>query len=46
MKRIEAGDSQPLIDYVDRFNDIDRQVICREKGYGKRKDSARAEGRY
>ncbi|SWG29958.1 phage integrase family site-specific recombinase [Klebsiella pneumoniae] len=25
MKRIEAGDSQPLIDYVDRFNDIDRQ---------------------
>ncbi|MBY4850345.1 tyrosine-type recombinase/integrase [Serratia marcescens] len=26
MRRIEAGDSQPLIDYVDRFNDIDRQV--------------------
>ncbi|WP_336983640.1 MULTISPECIES: site-specific integrase [unclassified Cedecea] len=25
MRRIEAGDSQPLIDYVDRFNDIDRQ---------------------
>lgn len=25
MKRIEAGDSQSLIDYVDRFNDIDRQ---------------------
>ncbi|WP_420907626.1 tyrosine-type recombinase/integrase [Pectobacterium brasiliense] len=24
MKRIEAGDSQPLIDYVDGFNDIDR----------------------
>ncbi len=24
MRRIEAGDSQPLIDYVDRFNDIDR----------------------
>lgn len=25
MRRIEAGDSQPLIDYVDHFNDIDRQ---------------------
>lgn len=25
MKRIEAGDSQQLIDYVDRFNDIDRR---------------------
>ncbi|EPV2073584.1 tyrosine-type recombinase/integrase [Escherichia coli] len=25
MRRIEAGDSQPLIDYVDSFNDIDRQ---------------------
>ncbi|YAX42509.1 tyrosine-type recombinase/integrase [Klebsiella pneumoniae] len=25
MKRIEAGDSQSLIDYVDRFDDIDRQ---------------------
>ncbi|EOU4265564.1 tyrosine-type recombinase/integrase [Escherichia coli] len=25
MRRIEAGDSQPLIDYVDLFNDIDRQ---------------------
>ncbi|HHW8983257.1 tyrosine-type recombinase/integrase [Citrobacter freundii] len=25
MRRIEAGDSKPLIDYVDRFNDIDRQ---------------------
>jgi hypothetical protein len=25
MKRIDAGDSQPLIDYVDRFDDIDRQ---------------------
>lgn len=25
MKRIEAGDSRPLIDYVDRFDDIDRQ---------------------
>ncbi|EPS7433820.1 MULTISPECIES: site-specific integrase [Enterobacteriaceae] len=25
MKRIDAGDSRPLIDYVDRFDDIDRQ---------------------
>ncbi len=25
MRRIEAGDSHPLIDYVDHFNDIDRQ---------------------
>ncbi len=25
MRRIEAGDSQSLIDYVDRFDDIDRQ---------------------
>ncbi|EIH9383477.1 site-specific integrase [Escherichia coli] len=25
MRRIEAGDSQPLIDCVDHFNDIDRQ---------------------
>lgn len=25
MRRIEAGDSQQLIDYVDRFNDIDRR---------------------
>lgn len=25
MRRIEAGDSQPLIDYIDRFNDIDRR---------------------
>ncbi|EEX2767498.1 site-specific integrase [Escherichia coli] len=25
MRRIEAGDSQPLIDYVDHFNDIDSQ---------------------
>lgn len=25
MRRIEAGDSQPMIDYVDHFNDIDRQ---------------------
>ncbi len=25
MRRIEAGDSQPLIDYVYHFNDIDRQ---------------------
>ncbi|EFH5028318.1 site-specific integrase [Escherichia coli] len=25
MRRIEAGDSQHLIDYVDHFNDIDRQ---------------------
>lgn len=24
MRRIEVGDSKPLIDYVDRFNDIDR----------------------
>lgn len=24
MRRIEAGDSQPLIDYIDGFNDIDR----------------------
>ncbi|CAM3831818.1 hypothetical protein [Serratia silvae] len=24
MRRIEAGDSQPLIDYVDRFNDFER----------------------